>query len=855
MERIGIRGSKMTSAKHINNDASAFLNNLDPYRNALSIRDVLDSLGVAYDGRDKISCLDPNHEDTDPSMHIYDDHLYCFGCGKHLDVIGLVKEFNSCSFRESLEWIAKKAGLPSPQLNHESEKAYLERLNVNEKYEQILRDSLEHGSKAEEYLHTRGIPTQIIHGKVGYLPSNYFPSDVEACSKAGLISDSGRFLFSEYMIFPIRRNGKIEDFYGRFIGDTEPKYKHMRPSITSPPRPACFWNLDECRKKRFDEVYLTEGVIKGLALVAKDRQNVIAIIGNQGLSKSHIDLLKKSKVNKIIFAFDTDSNGSGQEAALTHARALFLEGFNVSIITIPKNDNDTKIDLDEYFISHTLADFDNLERRDYFSCLCDQIPKDGSLYDKKPFVEEALKVIANHGDELLIPGLIKRLKKSCGGDFTVEVLKHEFNKILEEDLDTLPIGKFFLPDPYANRILSQSRIIFYNGSFHRYEDGVYKEQFELEIKQDIQVLGNEMLKKFHIDDVFNSLKIKTFVRPDSVNKPGMLNLRNGILDIQSGNICPHSPDFLYTFQSGVSFSPTATCPRWEQFLNQVLPNKDEQLLLAEIFGYCLTPETSLHKGFLFHGQGSNGKSVVTAILEALLGEENCGALELNDFKSQFRVAELRNKLINISGEIAADGLVEDITIKRIISGDPITAEKKYQDASKITFFARLIASCNYLPKTRDKSHGWFRRWIILPFDVTISGNQIKPDLSKEIIKDELEGILNWSLLGLKHLRESRKFSIPASSNSALEVYKREINPSIVFIEENLRCHGKESAGDVSKADGTMLSSIYDDYKEWCENNGYKPQSSGNLASEIERYYEIKRYKKNRGKFLPYIFFI
>jgi putative DNA primase/helicase len=827
--------------------------NLEPYRSSLSIRDALDLLGISHAGQDKIVCLDHNHDDSDPSMHIYDDHLYCFGCGKRMDVIDLVREVKCYSFTDALQWIAGQAGLPSPKITKEIEDQWVSRRDINQTYETLFQDSLKYAEKAEDYLDRfRGIPRDTIHGIVGYLPQDYSPKDKEAFARAGLISKSGKCLQAGYMVFPIYRNGRIEDLYGRFLGEIEDKYKHLRPAITDPPRPAGFWNLDECKKKKFDEIYLTEGIIKGLALIAKGRKNVIAMIGTQGLSESHITLLKQAKIKKIIFAFDTDSNGSGQKASLTHARALFLEGFNVSIITIPKNNDATKIDLDEYFINHNLSEFDKIERRDYFSCLCDQIPKNGNILEKKPFVNDILKLIANLHDNLLVPSMIKKLKNACFGDFTVEVLRGELNRIMAKDLDELPTGKFFIPDPYANRILSDSQMIYYNGSFHGYEDGVYKEQFELEIKKDIQELGNATLKKFHIDDVINSLKIKTFIRPDLVNKPGYLNLKNGILDVKSGEIRPQSPDVYYTFKSNVSFNASTTCPKWRIFLNQVLPNKDEQLLLAQIFGYCLTPDTSLHKGFLFYGQGSNGKSVVTQVLEALLGEENCGALELNDFKSQFKVAELRNKLVNISGEIASDGLVEDTTIKKIISGDPITAEKKYQDACKITFFARLICSCNYLPKTRDKSFGWFRRWIILPFDVTISGKEIKTDLAKEIIESELEGILNWSLLGLKRLRYSGHFSIPGSSQDALEIYQKEINPSLIFIEEHLVCKKDRYKGQIKNA-SSPLKDIYASYTEWCENNGYKRQSSGNLATEVEKFFGIERKKENIGKVLPYVF--
>ena len=833
---------------NLKNTPSTFPDNVEQYRTALTIRDAMDLLEISHDGGDKIACLDHNHDDSNPSMHIYEDHLHCFGCGKRLDVIDLVRDVKGYSFRDSLQWIAGQSGLPSPEFTGAIEDHWVSRRDINQTYERLFQYSLKNAEKAEEYLtRYRSIPKDISHTRVGYLPPDYSPEDKDEYVRAGIISKSGRFLLAGYMVFPICRNGKIEDLYARFLGETEEKYKHLRPSVTDPPRPPCFWNLDECKVKRFQEVYFTEGVIKGLSLIAKGRENVIAMIGTKGLSKGHIELLKQAKINKIIFTFDTDSNESGQKAALTHARALFLDGFNVSIITIPKNDDTKKVDLDQYFINHTLADFDKLERKDYFSCVCDEIPKNGTPYDKKPFVEDALKLIASLGDELLVHGLIKKLKTSCGSDFTLEVLKSEFNKILAKDTDDLPTGQFFLPDPYADRILIKSRIIYYNSAFHSYCEGVYGEMFELEVKKDIQELGGGILKKYHIDDVVNSLKIKTFIRPKLVNKQGMLNLGNGILDIESGDLYPHSPDFYYTFKPGVSFNSAATCPRWKDFLCQVLPDKNEQLLLAEIFGYCLTPDTSLHKGFLFFGQGSNGKSVVTTVLEALLGEENCGALELNDFKSQFKVAELSNKLVNLSGEIAADGLVEDSIIKRIISGEPISAEKKYQDACTIKFFTRLIATCNYLPKTRDKSYGWFRRWIILPFNVTFKGNSVNRNLAKDIIESELEGILNWSLFGLNHLRKSGRFSVPKSSESALETYEREINPSILFIEENLEHRQKDST------EGTMLKNIYSRYETWICGNGYRSQSSGNLATEIERYYGVTRKRKNDGKILPDIY--
>ena len=168
---------------------------------------------------------------------------------------------------------------------------------------------------------------------------------------------------------------------------------------------------------------------------------------------------------------------------------------------------------------------------------------------------------------------------------------------------------------------------------------------------------------------------------------------------------------------------TAQWPLWKKFLDEVLPDDSLQLLLSEIFGYCLTPSISFHKAFFLVGDGANGKSVVLDVLEALVGVENCSALMLSDLNERFRLAELLGKLVNIVQEVEAKSLLADARFKSVVAGDPQVGERKNQHPFKFRPFAKWVVACNALPASRDRSYGFLRRIVILPFEKTDPGRR------------------------------------------------------------------------------------------------------------------------------------
>ncbi|HAT4103786.1 TPA: DNA primase [Clostridium perfringens] len=400
-------------------------------------------------------------------------------------------------------------------------------------------------------------------------------------------------------------------------------------------------------------------------------------------------------------------------------------------------------------------------------------------------------------------------------------------------------GLKFLPFVLAKH-LSETRDVYYSGeSFLIYENGVYNISGE---KEAGRIIMDYMMPNYCImasirdcRDQWDILVSRDF---DDFNRnPYLVNVRNGLLDIRDMSFKEHTPSYLSTVQLNVEYNPSASCPQFEKFLNEVL---DCRLipLVQEIVGYLLTTNTASQKAFVFWGPARTGKSTLLWVVEyLLLGKKNVSNIPWQEIGDKFKTAELLGKLANVFSDLPSKS-IDDTGIFKVVTGeDYLMAEKKNKNPFKFKPFARLVFSCNELPRNYvDRTEGFYRRLIIVPFSRQIEKSKIDKAL-KYKFQREKEGILNWALEGLKRLYENNfEFSENELTDGVKKEYKRENNNVISFVEE---CCEIDSLFSCSRIE------IYEAYKEFCVEAGLKALSQIKFNKELEGNFNITRSRSGK----------
>ncbi|MDM0720089.1 phage/plasmid primase, P4 family [Clostridium perfringens] len=400
-------------------------------------------------------------------------------------------------------------------------------------------------------------------------------------------------------------------------------------------------------------------------------------------------------------------------------------------------------------------------------------------------------------------------------------------------------GLKFLPFVLAKH-LSETRDVYYGGeSFLIYENGVYNISGE---KEAGRIIMDYMLPNYCImasirdcREQWDILVSKDF---DDFNRnPYLVNVRNGLLDIRDMSFKEHTPSYLSTVQLNVEYNPQVDCPQFKKFLNEVLDCKLIPLV-QEIVGYLLTTNTASQKAFVFWGPARTGKSTLLWVVEyLLLGKKNVSNIPWQEIGDKFKTAELLGKLANVFSDLPSKS-IDDTGIFKVVTGeDYLMAEKKNKNPFKFKPFARLVFSCNELPRNYvDRTEGFYRRLIIVPFNRQIEKNKIDKAL-KYKFQREKEGILNWALEGLKRLYENNfEFSENELTDGVKKEYKRENNNVISFVEE---CCEIDSLFSCSRIE------IYEAYKEFCGEAGLKALSQIKFNKELEGNFNITRSRSGK----------
>lgn len=376
----------------------------------------------------------------------------------------------------------------------------------------------------------------------------------------------------------------------------------------------------------------------------------------------------------------------------------------------------------------------------------------------------------------------------------------------------------FNPNTFTEDFLEENQIVLHDGSmFYQYQDGVFQPVSELgltrRIRDAFQSVKKGLYRSWMGTAGVEMLKIAAPEVKQMDTHKQLLNLANGMLDTNNFKLLPHSPDYFSTVQIPLSYEPTAQCARFEQFVDEIMDGDRTRIqVLQELVGYLLTAETIIHKAFFLHGEGSNGKSLLLEIVAMLVGPENVSNLTLQDLENPFRRSSLIGKTVNIATENEINGRgFNSQYFKAIVSGDRIQVERKYENSTSLAPICKLVFAVNNLPYSADKTHGLYRRILILPFERRFEGKLADKHL-KETLKNELSGIMNWALIGLQRLRQQDyEFTSSAAINNAVECYRKEQNPLLDYMVEMIEVTKKEER--------VLKTKMLEKYRIWCQCNG------------------------------------
>jgi len=378
---------------------------------------------------------------------------------------------------------------------------------------------------------------------------------------------------------------------------------------------------------------------------------------------------------------------------------------------------------------------------------------------------------------------------------------------------------------------NNDNIYIYNGSYWSEIDKNTFQSFLRKVALKMNV--PEFLAKFFkfSENLFKQFLSMSYLTPPKadVNKVS-INLLNGTFEITAHGtkLRPFDRNDFLTYQLPFKHDPNAKAPIFEEYLQTVLPDIERQRVLAEYIAYVFIKNGNktikVEKALVLYGTGANGKSVFFEIVNALLGKENTSNYSLSSITDEkgYHRAKLANKLVNYASEI--NGKLEAAIFKQLVSGEPTEARLPYGQPFIMEQYAKLIFNCNELPKDVEHTPAYFRRYLIIPFDVTIPPEKQDRNLHTKIIENELSGVFNWVLDGLSRLLSNKKFSNCDAAQKAIDKYKLESDSVQLFLSDNQY--------EPSTTNDMTLQTVYGEYKTYCLDSGFRACSNRTLIDRL-----------------------
>lgn len=376
------------------------------------------------------------------------------------------------------------------------------------------------------------------------------------------------------------------------------------------------------------------------------------------------------------------------------------------------------------------------------------------------------------------------------------------------------------------------------------ESGIYVPYGKDWVETTAEELLGDLADNQFMRELVGKLERRNTVTPRDVEDlhPGRLVVKNGILDLRTGELDDHTPEELHRTRLDVAYDPDAECPEIDSFFHDIVAEENVPTLYR-LVAHTLYKDYASEKAAMLVGDGQNGKSVFLSLIEEFLGEQNVAGRSPQEIvEKPFAMNNLHNKMANLHPDMSDESVNDISQFKQLTGGDRVTADIKYTKPVNFENHATMIFAANGVPQLPEDNHAVWRRWIYINFPNTFDGEDQIPKrvLMRRLTQDsELQGLLARCVEEISAWWDGREwFPDSPGPEETREQLKRAAEPVYDFAKACLE--------DARDDDEAMLpkEQVREAYRKYAREEGL-PTMADNVFGE--RLQNIRDYDIDSGR--------